>query len=134
MATIRFQRKNEYLNRIRDYILIVDDEEIGTIANEEIKEFEIPSGQHSVMAKIDWCSSLKLTFELSDNDSKTFTIGAFKNARWLAPLTLGLLLLELALSNSFLYPYSCLLLAPSFVVFLYYITIGYNKFLILKEL
>jgi hypothetical protein len=97
MATIKIQRKNEYINLLREYRLLIDGQKIGTIANGQLKEFELPSGQHTIIAKIDWCSSKEITFDLNDNDLKIFLVGGFLRRKWLNLLWSGLLIISLTL-------------------------------------
>ena len=134
MTILRIYRPNEYINRLRKYRLIVDGKEIGTIENEQKKIFNISPGQHSIIAKIDWCSCKKHTFTVNDNETKTFRIEGFKNAKWLPPLTLGLVIITLISTRYSFLRYISYLLIPLFLVFLYYFTIGYNKYLVLEEM
>ena len=93
MATIKIQRTSEYINSLRNYRIFIDGQKIGTIANGKTKEFEITAGRHSIVGKIDWCSSPELTVDLNDNDTKTFLIGGFKNGNWIMPITIGVIVL-----------------------------------------
>jgi hypothetical protein len=52
MATIKLQRTSEYNNIMRDYIIFIDGQEVGIIANGETKDFATTVGQHTVTAKI----------------------------------------------------------------------------------
>ncbi len=133
MATIRIHRKNEYINRLRNYRIIVDGNEIGSVENDEIKDFEITAGPHSIIAKIDWCCSTKVTIQLNENQTKTYLLSAFRNANILAYLAFGLLILNLVISRSIYFRYAILALILPFLVFVYYFTIGYKRYLVLKE-
>jgi len=77
MATVKITRSNEYINRIRNIKLLLDGKKIDTIANSETKEFEIAEGIHTLQAKIDWCSSNKITFTVSEKQSKAFELTSF---------------------------------------------------------
>lgn len=50
----------------RAYKIILDEQEIGKIKMNEQKEFEVSAGKHTVMFKIDWCTSQRLEFVISD--------------------------------------------------------------------
>jgi hypothetical protein len=70
MATIKIKRSNDYM--MREFRLFIDGKKVGTIGNAQTKEFDIAAGQHSIIARIDWCRSPELTFETNDKDSKIF--------------------------------------------------------------
>ena len=134
MATIKIQRTSEYINLLRDYRLFIDGQKIGTIANGKTKEFEVTPGQHSIVAKIDWCSSPELTFDFSDTDTKTVLIGSFKNGNWIMPVTIAIIVLCLALTYAFDSDYILLPIIPTFLILAYYLTIGRKNYLTMTEL
>ena len=105
MATIKIQRTSEWNARLRDFKIFIDEQQVGTIANGETKEFTTPAGKHTITAKIDWCSSPDLTINADDNKTKCLKVGGFKNANWMLPIAL-----------------------------LYYLTIGRKKYLRLEEI
>ena len=133
MATIKIQRTNDYINAVRNYRLFIDGQKIGTLSNGQIIDFEIPSGRHSVVAKIDWCSSPEVTFEINDNDSKIFLVGAIKNWKWIMPLIMVICTLTLLLPHNPYSYYKLFLILPIFLFLLYYLTFGRKKYLTLKE-
>jgi len=133
MATIKIKRTNDYVNMLRDYHLFIDGQKIGTIGNDQIKEFDIPIGQHSLIAKIDWCSSPDFSFETNGKDSKILLLGGIRNWRWIMPLSSIFVLLSLLLKNVSYYISTVLVLIP-FLYFLYYLTIGRKNYLTIKEL
>jgi hypothetical protein len=134
MATIKIQRTSELNNRLRDYRIYIDGEKIGTIADGETKNFIISSGQHSIIAKIDWCSSPEISFNIIDTDTKTFNVGGFKGGNKIVLITIGLIalyfILKVLLQNS--YTIFFLLTVP--FVLGYYITVGRKRYLILTEI
>jgi len=133
MATIKFRRSNDYINAPRNYRLFVDGQKIGTISNNQTKDFEIPAGQHTLIAKIDWCSSPELSFELNDNDSKTFLVGGLKNGNWIFPLIMIMFVLSLLLPNTSINYYKLIFVLPPLLFILYILTIGRKDFLTLIE-
>ncbi len=104
MATLKITRTSEYANRLRKIKLILDNKELSLIANGETKDFEIAAGEHTLQAKIDWCSSNKLTFTIAEPGIKAFDLSSFAKHS-----TLGI--------------FSAV----------YYITLGASKYLNLKE-
>ncbi|WP_445723435.1 hypothetical protein [Flavobacterium sp.] len=133
MATIRLKRTNEYNNRMRDYKIFIDGQQVGTIANGETKEFPTTVGQHIVTAKIDWCSSPDISIELKENQTSNFKVGGFKFGQILMPIGLGLIVLHFILSKFADFDYTIYLVAPLFLLMFYYLTIGRKKYLTLEE-
>ncbi len=85
MATIKIARSNEKANRLRAIKIFIDGSKIGTIENGETKDFEVPSGAHEIIAKIDWCTSNQISFMLSEKETKTLALNSFAQTN-----TLGL--------------------------------------------
>ncbi|MCC7400547.1 MAG: hypothetical protein IT214_03590 [Chitinophagaceae bacterium] len=133
MASIKLQRTSEYNNRWRDYKIFIDGQQVGTIANGETKDFPTTEGQHTVTAKIDWCSSPDISVNVNDNQTKILKVGGFKNGQWLMPIGLGLLILHFILSEFANFEYTIFLVAPLFLLLVYYLTIGRKKYLTLDE-
>jgi hypothetical protein len=134
MATIKIRRTNDYINSIRKYHLFIDGEKIGSISNEQTIGFEVPAGRHSVIARIDWCSSPELFIELHDNDSKLLLVGGFKNGKVIMPLIIMILALALVLPNAPYTYWKIFLILPPVLFLLYFLTLGRKKFLTLREL
>ena len=72
MAIIIVERANEVLDQTRNYDIIVDNFQIGSISSGQKVTFQIPGGRHSIHLKIDWCSSNTITFDISDLNQKKF--------------------------------------------------------------
>ena len=77
MASIKIVRPNDFLNRARKLKIYLDGNKIGEISSNEVKAFEIPSGTHILNAKIDWCSSNKINFAISENETMKFELTDF---------------------------------------------------------
>ena len=134
MATIIINRTSEYNNRLRDYQIFLDGKKIGVIANGQTKEFETTAGRHTIIAKIDWCSSPEMAVTLNDLEKKELTVGGFKNGNWIMPVAMGIIVLDFILQPAFHFEYGIVLIIPAFILLLYYLTIGRKKYLTLKEL
>lgn len=133
MATIILNRTSEYLNRLRDYEIYIDEKKVGTIANGEIKDFNVSDGKHLIVTKIDWCSSQPLTFDISDNEVKNFKVGGYKNAKWLMPTGLIIIVLSYIVNLLFDFEYLFYLVIPDFLIMVYYLTVGRKRYLSLIE-
>jgi len=68
-------RDNEYIARGRKYKIYVDDVYRDKIGLLETKEIEVSNGEHTIYAKIDWCSSNRLKTFI-DNKDVFLNVGA----------------------------------------------------------
>lgn len=133
MAKINITRTSTYINRQRDYQLYLDGKKIGTIANGQTKQFETTAGQHSLVAKIDWCSSETVSFTLNESETQDLIVDGFKHASWMMPVAIGSIALHFVLNLFFDFYYTIFLVIPAFLILLYYLTIGRKNYLQLKE-
>lgn len=133
MATIILNRTSEYVNRLRKYGVYIDGKKVGTIANGETKEFGLTPGHHSIVTKIDWCSSKTITFDISDDEMKEFKVGGFKNAKWLMPTALIIIVLSYIVNLGYGFEYLFYLVVPAFLLLVYYLTVGRKRYLTLTE-
>ena len=69
MATLILKRPGKYGDKMRSYTIYLDHKKIGKIGNNQIKTFEIPSGKHTIDARIDCLKSLSKDFEVQNSDS-----------------------------------------------------------------
>lgn len=134
MATIRLKRTSEYNNIIRDYKIFIDGQQVGAIANGETKDFATSSGQHTITAKIDWCSSPDISIDLKDDETKILKVGGFKNGQLLMTIGIGLIVLHFILASFANFYYILFLVTPLFLLLVYYLTIGRKKYLTLNEI
>lgn len=129
MAVIRVKRSSEYINAIRVYEVLIDGVSVGTIRNGETKEFPVSAGRHSVVAKIDWCSSPEVVVDVDEGQTVDLKVGGFKYSQVLMPIALGLVVLLL-----FALEYVIYFVVPVVLLLVYYTTIGKRKYLTLYEL
>ena len=75
MPTIKIQRPNKFIGRIRKFNVYVDDKKIGAVANGDTQEFEIAAGQHKIYCKQDLFNSpFVYDFSIEKNETKTFIV------------------------------------------------------------
>ena len=129
MSKITVTRSNEWNNRLRQYTLYLDGEKLGTIANGEIKTFDVPPGTYHLKAKIDWCGSREVEFSITSGQMKYFRLSGFKYGNLLLPVTLGLLLFNFLTQSIAGLRHFLWFLVPVFLVLAYYLTIGRNDYL-----
>src|SRR6476661_2145027 len=72
MAILRIRRADEFADNFRSYSIVLDGAKLGEIKRGETLEFPIPSGQHQLSMKIDWCRSNMIQFAASDSDVLVF--------------------------------------------------------------
>jgi len=133
MAKLIIIRSNEYLNRLRAYRIYLNGIKLGNVGNGETKEFTVRPGKHQVCAKIDWCGSRTLSFEVAENETKTYEVGGFKHGNWLMPVSMTIVILHFILLFTIDFSYTFFLVLPAFLVFVYYTTIGKKDYLFIKE-
>ena len=134
MAIINVQRAQSYTNRWRDYEILIDGEAVGTISPNETKAFNVAKGQHTVTAKIDWCSSPDLIVELDENQTQTIHVGVLKQIDWMMPVSGGIIALHFLLKIFLGFEYLLILIFPVFVFLVYILTFGRKRFLTISEI
>jgi hypothetical protein len=139
MAKIRIKRTNEWINKARQIGIYLDNQKIGAVSSGETKEFDVPSGQHKVRAKIDWCGSKDLTCQINEKEVKTITISGFKYADYsiigfFVPFAIYSLLKVFFNTDSSLLAITSLCISIILLFGLtYYLTFGRNSYLRIKE-
>ncbi len=133
MARLIVNRKSQWVNRMRSIGLYLDDNKIGTIGNGAIEEYRIEPGNHTLKAKIDWCGSNKHPFTISENETYTVAVEPYKYANLLVVIAIVILLAHFLLSSLFDIDFIIWLVIPFFLINLYYITFGSNRYLVIKE-
>lgn len=137
MATITVERSNEYLNYFRAIKIYIDGVYVGDVANGNKASFEVPEGEHTVRAKIDWCSSEEHTMTVMNDSEQTLKLTGFKGYKYLSVIALlfvVLLLIDEDLSVVWIKQLSIALGVICFMWFLYIFTIGRNRYLTLKQM
>lgn len=135
MTKLIISRTSERNNRARDYGIYLDDKKIGTIANGETKTFYLDPGTHKINGKIDWCKSPKFHFMISENESKKIEIGGFKYRNIIMSIAVGINLIFIFIKLLFEIESNTLIFigAIGFLYPLYYITLGKNHYLTIRE-
>lgn len=132
MARIVIVRPNEYINRFRAINLYLDGKKLGEVFNDESEEFDIPKGEHTLVAKIDWCGSPQMSFNISDNDTQTFELSGFRHSKLLVPVCVGLFIMHFLMQYFFHQQLSIFFILPLLLVLVFYISIGRNQYLSLE--
>lgn len=133
MARIVIVRSSEYMNMFRGFGLYLNGKKLGDIFNNETEEFEIPEGEHELVAKIDWCSSSVINFNISGNDVQTFSVGGFKHNKVILPMSAILYLLHLVMNYFFHIQLSIFFVLPLILLLTFYISVGRKQYLSLEQ-
>jgi hypothetical protein len=133
MGKIVISRKQEWNNRLRQFHIFLDGQKLGSVGNGEVKTFEIPDGNHSIRAKVDWCGSRDVDFSISGDEKKYFRLSGFKYSSTMMPAAVVLLFLSLILRRLYHIAFAEWLILPIFLLLLYYLTIGRNDYLVLVQ-
>ena len=133
MGKIIISRNQEWNNRFRQFAIILDGQKLGTVANGEVKSFEIPDGNHSLKAKIDWCGSREIEFTVSNEEKRYFKLSGFRHSNIIMPIALVLVILSLILRRVYHAEYTIWLILPVFLLLFYYLTFGRNDYLTLQQ-
>jgi hypothetical protein len=75
-TSLTIARDNGYADVLRDYLVMLDDQEIGRLANGNSQTFSIPPGAHTLRVKIDWCGSSTVEFNALTDDHLHFRCGS----------------------------------------------------------
>lgn len=134
MAIINVQRAQSYTNRWRGYEIIIDGKAVGTISENETKAYNVSKGQHTITAKIDWCSSPDLIVELDENQTQIISIGVSKQIDWMIPVSGGIIALQFLLKIFFGFEYLLILVFPVFIFWVYILTFGRKRYLTISKI
>lgn len=147
-AKIIISRKSEWINQRKDFIVMIDDIEVGVVKNGGSEEFLVEPGAHSVGMKMGIYSGAPKTVIINGNENK------FLKARtaWkFYDLFLVLFILvpflnfmirnsriKLLLQKHIILPHwvnvlQLLMIAPLIILTLYHLIFGRKKYLILED-
>ncbi|KAA0128105.1 hypothetical protein FY557_10325 [Chryseobacterium sp. SN22] len=74
MGKIIINRSSEYSNYLRSVEIHLGDKKIGSIKNGESKTFEVAPGKYVLNAKIDWCTSNEIYFEIGSDETLRYNL------------------------------------------------------------
>ena len=67
MTSLTITREHRsWMDRAREYQILVDGEIAGTVRNDESIEVSLEEGEHTIQAKIDWCSSPEIRIDAGE--------------------------------------------------------------------
>ena len=136
MGKIRIVRSSQYLNKRNNFKIMVNGQHIGSLASGEIQEYEVELGKNNLNVKVDWSvyRSNELDFQVEENETKTFNVCINKNINYLTFCNLFVLLTHYALVSLYDFNYVLWVAIPVVVLmYVYYFTLGRDKYLVLSE-
>ena len=74
MIKVTIKRPKEKTGRFCKYSISIDGHRVCRIKNDETKDVFLDAGSHVIEAKVDWCGSNTLAFDLEDGASCEFTV------------------------------------------------------------
>ncbi|APG65018.1 hypothetical protein LPB136_06450 [Tenacibaculum todarodis] len=135
MTKIIIERSSEWNNKAREIGIYIDREKAGTINDGETQEYEVENGKHEIFAKIDWCRSQKIELNTIEGKPTVLKLTGFKYGAWILPICTGIMSFyflgkyALKIDLNFLIGFALI----GFLYPLYYITLGKNNYLTLKN-
>ena len=136
MGKIRIVRSNQYLNKRNNFKIMLNGQYIGSLASAEIQEYEVELGKNNLNVKVDWSvyRSNEIDFQVEENETKTFNVCINKNINYLTFCNFFVLLTHYALVSLYDFYYFLWLAIPVVVLmYVYYFTLGRDKYLVLSE-
>lgn len=136
MAVIKIQRGSGYVDKIRNYKVFINNEQVGIISEGEIKEYNVSPGTHTISTKIDWAGSKDIIVDLKENDVVNLKVENYTAKHWLISVYFiaFITLVHVVLFIMIDFQYTSLLFIPVLAIMGYYLTFGRNKYLKLKQL
>ena len=134
MSKIIVYRNTEWANKWRTIDLYMDGEKLGSLEDGQTIAFEIPTGNHSLEAKIDWCGSNTIELMMEEDDIVNLEITGFLFSKYFLSVAIIAFICYMLVyhltgrSNIFL---GALIMAI-FGYFIFYISIGRKHYLQLK--
>jgi hypothetical protein len=80
MSELVIRRKRVWwMDRLRDYRMLVDGEEVARVANGAEARIPVEPGPHIVQMRIDWCGSLPLAVDVAPGETRVLSCGPRAN-------------------------------------------------------
>lgn len=147
MAIVTISRTHQFINRFRNYKILVNGKEITRLEYGESKQLDLTAGTHSIKAKIDWVSSEEYKITLEEHETQNLEIGC-NITQSKAQNILNIFGFVVLLGSIWLYeevtPLAWILLLAMWLIrdvvltkgksFLYYISTGRSRYLYIKPL
>lgn len=101
MPELIIKRNSEWANKLRTFDLYLNGTKVSEINDNELISIDIPEGKYILEAKIDWCSSKPLNFQLAEGEHKRIEINGFLYSQYFLPAAIFIALLYFAIYFKF---------------------------------
>lgn len=141
MAKIILNRKSEWMNRAKGYKVLINGEEKGSIKHAGSEEYIVDQGLHIIECKINWMKSNKMEVFVNENEVKILLVKNGMKYYWpvyfvfITVLFAGIFFTKkrgFDIPEWFIYG-RLILMILAFCYFVYYMSLGRNKYLIIEE-
>lgn len=76
MGVLRIRRPAGLADALRKYRIVVGGTEVGEVAAGGELQLDLPVGRHTVVARIDWCSSNTVTLDVEAQSWQELEVGS----------------------------------------------------------
>jgi len=133
MPKLVVKRTKGISSAARKFKLLIDGQEVGEIANGSSESYDVPAGQHTLNAKIQWLGSKDFELSLNDNETKYLKVGVNPLELIITLATIVVMFTCIAMQrtlgkNAFYYA-----VIPIGLYRIYSFTIARNSYLVIKE-
>lgn len=136
MAKLLIKRNSEWANKMRPFDLYLNGIKIAEIKDKQLLSFEIPEGKYQLIAKVDWCGSKPLNFQIKKEETRRIELTGFMFSKYFLPVAVFIILIYVGIYVRF--GINSLILATVimflFGYFTYFLSFGRNQYLRLKEI
>ena len=140
MNKLIISRKKEFFHSAKGFKIFLNNQEIDTIASDETKVIEIPEGTSNLYAKRNWYRSRNLPITVSSGETKRVSISGNMFHRiimlLMSIMTLLIILFKESLKTNYSFLKFPVIIITSFLLlaWLYHLTIGRNRYIVIKEI
>lgn len=135
MPKLLIRRNSEWANKMRSFDLYLNGRKFAEIKDRQVLSYTLPEGKYQLVARIDWCGSKPIDFEIKEGEEKRIEIRGFIYSKYLLPIAVFIGLLYFAIYLKF--DVNSLFLATVmmflFGYIFYFMSFGRNQYLRLLE-
>lgn len=137
MPQVIFKREEDIFNRFKRYKVYLNDDLTGIMFKGDTITRIVPEGENTIRVRMEWCGSGEKKFIVAEDQVKVFVIKTIDNTRIINSLLIFLLIIFFVFPPSFLnipWVFNFTLVLSSILLFIYNLTIGRDRFLMIDEL
>lgn len=76
MSKLIFERENQFVNKVRKYKILLNNEDTAEIKNGERKEIDVAPGSYKVKIMVDWSESKEVLVNVTEGETLQFQCGS----------------------------------------------------------